>query len=206
VRPDWFLSIWYVPYKPCTYLASRLALSPNRPNRASTWAPSPRSTNKCVQNGCLDYGALGANCAPMLHRNWQCLQMDRREIPYDTRHQGVPSGASKLISKHMVCSMQTMHLPRIKISTISKLTEPSLHLSLFNQEYQIVRPKWFLRLWCIRRKLCTYIALKLTMSTNGLKQASIWHTLSRSSIGCVQIDFLAYGMFLANHAPILRQD
>ena len=46
-----------------------LALSPNRPNRASTWAPSPKTTNKCVQNGFLDYGALGAHCAPILHRN-----------------------------------------------------------------------------------------------------------------------------------------
>ena len=90
-----------------------------------------------------------------------------------TRHQGVTSGASKLISKHMVCSMQTMHLPCIRISTISKLTEPSFHLSLFTQEYQIVRPKWFLRLWRTRRKLCTYLALKLTMSTNGPKQDSI---------------------------------
>ena len=69
VRPNWVLSISYVPCKPCTYLASRLALSPNRPNRASIWAPSPRSTNKCVQNGFLDYGALGANCAPILHQN-----------------------------------------------------------------------------------------------------------------------------------------
>jgi len=188
------------------YLASRLALFPNRPNRASNWAPSPRSTNKCVQNGFLDYGVLGANCAPILHRNQQCLQMDRSEIPYDTSHQGVPSGASKLISKHMVCSMQTINLPCIRISTISKLTKPSFHLSLFTQEYQIVRPKWFLRLWCIRRKLCTYLALKLTMSTNGPKQDFIWHTSSRSSIGCVQIDFYAYGMFLANHAPILHQD
>jgi hypothetical protein len=29
VHPNGFLSIWYVPCKPCTYLASRLALSPN---------------------------------------------------------------------------------------------------------------------------------------------------------------------------------
>ena len=69
VRPNWFLSISYVPCKPCIYLASRLTLSPNRPNRASTWAPSHRSINKCVQNGFLDYGALGANCAPILHQN-----------------------------------------------------------------------------------------------------------------------------------------
>jgi hypothetical protein len=34
VRPKLFMSLWYVQYKPCTYLASRLALSPNRPNRA----------------------------------------------------------------------------------------------------------------------------------------------------------------------------
>jgi len=115
VHQNWFPSIWYVPCKPCTYLASRLALSPNRPNRASTWAYSPRSTNKCVQNGFLDYAALGANCAPILHRNLKCLKMDRSEIPYDTCHQGVPSVASKLISKHMVCSMQTMHLPCIRI-------------------------------------------------------------------------------------------
>jgi len=69
VRPNWFLSISYVPYKPCIYLASRLALSPNRPNRAFTWAPWPRSTLECVQNGFLSYGALGANRAPILHGN-----------------------------------------------------------------------------------------------------------------------------------------
>jgi len=93
--------------------------------------------------------------------------MDRSEIAYDTRHQGVPSGAFKLISKHMICSMQTMNLPCIRISTFSKRIKPIFHLSLFTQEYQIVRPKWFLRLWCIRRKLCTHLALKLIMSTNG---------------------------------------
>ena len=96
--------------------------------------------------------------------------MDRSKIPYDTRHQGGPSVASKLISKRMVCSMQSMHLPCICISTISKLIEPSFHLGLFIHEYQIVHLKWFLRLWCIRRKLCNYLALKLTMSTNGQKR------------------------------------
>ena len=97
------------------------------------------------------------------------------------------------------------HAPTLH-STISKLTEPSFHLSHFIQEYQIVCLKRFLRLWCIRRKLCTYLALKLTMSTNGPKQDSIWHTSSRSSIGCVQIDFITYGTFHANCATILHQD
>ena len=73
VRPNWFLSILYVPCKPCIYVASRLALSQNRPNWAFTWAPWPRSTIGCVQNGFLSYGALGANRAPILHRNLHCL-------------------------------------------------------------------------------------------------------------------------------------
>jgi hypothetical protein len=34
VHPKLLMSLWYVQCKPCTYLASRLALSPNRPNRA----------------------------------------------------------------------------------------------------------------------------------------------------------------------------
>jgi hypothetical protein len=63
VHPHWFPSIWYVPCKPCTYLASRLALSPNISNRASTWASSSRSTIRCVKNGFWDYGALGTNYA-----------------------------------------------------------------------------------------------------------------------------------------------
>jgi len=33
------------------------------------WAPRSRSTIGCVQNGFLSYGAFGANCVPILHRN-----------------------------------------------------------------------------------------------------------------------------------------
>jgi hypothetical protein len=39
VRPKLFMSLWYVQCKPCTYLVSRLAQSPNGPNRAP---PDPR--------------------------------------------------------------------------------------------------------------------------------------------------------------------
>jgi hypothetical protein len=34
VRPQLFMSLWYVHCKPCTYLVSRFALSPNGPNMA----------------------------------------------------------------------------------------------------------------------------------------------------------------------------
>ena len=115
VYPNWFPSIWYVPCKPCTYLASRLALSPN----------------------------------------------SRIELPLEPLHLGIQTGASKR----------------------------------------------FLRLWCIRHKLCTYLAPKLTLSPNRPKRDSIWHTLSRSSIGCVKIDFRTYCTFHAyrsiNHASRL---
>jgi hypothetical protein len=45
VCPIRFLRLWYIRQKPCTYLASRLALSPNGLNRASTWASSPRRSS-----------------------------------------------------------------------------------------------------------------------------------------------------------------
>ena len=130
--------------------------------------------------------------------------MDRSKIPYDIHHLGVPLGASKLISEHMVHSIQTVHLSCIKISTIYEQTKPSFHLSPLTYEYHRVHPKWFLSLWCIRHKPCTYLASKLTLSPNSPKQDSIWHMSSRSSIMCVQIDFWAYGTVHANCASYLR--
>jgi len=79
--------------------------------------------------------------------------------------------------------MQTMHLSCINIRIISKQTERRFHLSPFTQEYHRVHPKWFLSLRCIRRKRCTYLAPKLTLSPYRPKRDSIWHVSSRSSIG-----------------------
>jgi hypothetical protein len=66
VRPKWFLSLWYFRHKPCTYLASRLALSPNGPKRDSTRSTSPRSTIGCMQNDFRAYVTFSANRAPIL--------------------------------------------------------------------------------------------------------------------------------------------
>ena len=60
--------------------------------------------------------------------------MDRSEIPNDTRHKGVLSGVSKLISKHMVRSMQTVHLSCVKINTISKIDQTELSLEPFTKD------------------------------------------------------------------------
>jgi hypothetical protein len=52
------------------------------------------------------------------------------EIPNDPRHLGVASGASKMISEPMIHSVQTLHVSCVKVSTISKWTKMSFHLSL----------------------------------------------------------------------------
>jgi hypothetical protein len=130
VCPKWFLSLWYVRRKQCTYLASRLALSPNKLNRASTWASSPRSTIGCVPNGLWAYGMFDTNYAPILQQHYHCLQMDREEIPHDPHHLGVLSGASKMISKPTVRSAPTVHLSCIKLSIIYIRNESCFHLSL----------------------------------------------------------------------------
>ena len=88
-------------------------------------------------------------------------------IPHDPPQLGVPSGASKTISKTMIRSAQTVHGSYVKIRTISKRTKTSFQLSFVTSEYHQVRPKRHLRLWYVWRIPCTYLALTLTTSPNG---------------------------------------
>jgi hypothetical protein len=69
-------------------------------------------------------------------------------------------------------SIEIVHLSCFKISTISEWTELSLEPRL--REYHWVCPKWFMSGWCIPRKLCTYVAPTLTLSTNEKKWDSTW--------------------------------
>jgi hypothetical protein len=132
--------------------------------------------------------------------------MDENKIRHDPLHLGVPSGASKMIFKPMVRSAQTVHLSCVKISTISKRTKMSFHLSLVTKEYLRVHPKQFLSLWYVWHKLCTYLALTLTPSRNRPKRDSTRPMSHRSSIGCVQNNFQTDGTFGTNRAPIRRKD
>jgi len=172
VRLKWFPSLWYVKRIPCTYLLPWLALSPNRPKQASTWPTSPRSTFGCVKNDSLAYGTFDVNHASNLHEDSHYLQMDRNELPLEPHHVAIPWGASKMISRLMVCSSQIVLLSCVEINTISKWTKMSFHLTNITMEYTRMSPKWFRCPWYIRRKLCTYIAPRLTLSPNGPKQAS----------------------------------
>ena len=115
--------------KPCTYLPSTLTLSPNGAKQDSTRPTSARSSIGCVQTDFQAYGTFDAKRATILHRCQHCLQTDRNEISHDPRHLGVPSGASKMISKPRVRSTQAAHLSCVKISTLSKQTETSFQLS-----------------------------------------------------------------------------
>jgi hypothetical protein len=145
------------------------------------------------------------NRAPILHRHQHYLQMHQNEIPHDPCHLGVPSGVYKTISEAMVRSAQTVHLSCVKISNIFEWSGSTFHLSLVTLEYHQVRLKWFLSLWYVWRKSCTYLASRLALSPNDMNQASTWASSPRSTIRCVQNDFWSYGTFGANRAPILRQ-
>jgi hypothetical protein len=145
---------------------------------------------------------FGPNHAPILHQHKHCLQTDQNKIWHDPRHLGLASGASKTIPETMVCSVQTVHLSCVKISIISKQTETSFHLRLDTWEYRQVRPKWFLSLWYICHKLCTYLVPTVTPFPNRWKWDSTWPTSPRSSIESIQNGFWSYGMFGANRAPI----
>jgi hypothetical protein len=204
VRLKWFLSLWYVWRKPCTYLALRLTLSPNGLKWHSTWPTSPRGSIRCIQNDLCPMVRLVNNRAPILHWRNHYHQMDRNEIPHDQCHLGGPSGVSKRISEPMVRSAQIVQLSCVKISTIFEQTKTSTHLSLVTKEYHRVLLKWFLSLWYHRRKPCSYLASRLAQSPNRPKWASTWVSSPRSTIGCVQNDLWAYGTFGANRAPILH--
>jgi hypothetical protein len=91
----------------------------------------------------------------------------------------------------MVCSVQTMYVSCVKISTISKQTEMSFCLSLITSEYHWLHLKWFLTLWYVQHKPITYLASRLALSPNGPKRASTWASSSRNSIGCIENNFLA---------------
>ena len=92
-------------------------------------------------------------------------------FPLHPCHLGVPSGASKLIYEPVVRLAQIVHLSCVEPNTFSKLTETSLHLTHI-YDFHRVRPKRLPSLLHVRFKPCTYLASRLTLSTNELKRAS----------------------------------
>jgi hypothetical protein len=95
----------------------------------STWALSPRSTIRCIQNDFYAYGMFGANRGPIWLQDCQHLQTKWNKILHDTGHLVVPSCASKMISQAVVRSAQTVHLSWTDTNTISYRTEMRFHIN-----------------------------------------------------------------------------
>jgi hypothetical protein len=123
------MNLWYVQCKPCAYLASRLALSPNRPSRTP---PDPRRLEVPSGVSKMIYGPMVRliETEHLSCTNANTVSSRSKRVPHDPRHLGVPSVATNTISEPTGLSMQTMHQSCIKGSTISKWTEPSFDLRL----------------------------------------------------------------------------
>jgi hypothetical protein len=124
---------------------------------------SRTSTIGCVQNDIRAYGTFGANHAPTLCCDYHYLQTDPHH----------PSGAPKKISLHVVHSAQTVHLSFVEINTLSKQTQISFHLTHITEEFDRVHPKRSPSLLHVRRKSCTYLALRLTLSQKVISKSMI---------------------------------
>jgi hypothetical protein len=137
-RPKWFLSRCYVWRKLWTYLSLTLTLSPNGPKWDSTWPTSPSSSIGCIQNNLWAYGTFDTKRAPILCQDYHYLQMDRLTVsPNGPKWDSTwPTSPSSFI----VCVQNDFHasgmfsanhaLSCVKVSSISKWTETSFHLSL----------------------------------------------------------------------------
>jgi hypothetical protein len=130
--------------------------------------------------------------------------MDRKKLPPEPRHLGVPTGASKTISGPILHLAQTVYLCYTDTKTISKRTKMRFHMTHITSEFHRLSPKWFLSVRYVRCKLWTDLASRLALSLNGLKRAYSWASSHRSTIGCIQNYFWASGTFSANRAPILH--
>jgi hypothetical protein len=141
-----FANLLRVQRKPCTYLVSRLALSPKRPNWASIWPTSPRSSIIYLKrfwslwyvrhlpetisiHNFRAYCAFDVYRASNLRVDSHYLQTDKNGLPFDPRHLGGPSGVPKTIFEPIGRLVETVHLSCVEIYTISKWIETSFYLT-----------------------------------------------------------------------------
>jgi hypothetical protein len=170
--PKWFLSLFYVWHKPCTYLAPILTLPQIDRNEISydprhlgVTSSVPKTIlepmvflTQTVHLSCITSSTISKRTESSFHSSlitkeyhrvrpkwfpslWyvrckRCtylvsrlaqLQMYQIKLTLKPCHQGVPLGASKMISKPMVRLTQIVHLSCVQISTISIQTESSFH-------------------------------------------------------------------------------
>jgi hypothetical protein len=89
--------------------------------------------------------------------------MDWIKHPLEPRYLGVPSGASKTISKPTVCLAQTCKNLAPTPTLSPNGTKTRFHRTHVTFEFHRVHPKWFLSLWYARRKPRTFLASRLAL-------------------------------------------
>jgi hypothetical protein len=115
---------------------------------------------------------------------------------------GVPSGASKMIFEPMECKPCTYVATTLTClqTDQNKIPHDPRHLAVPSYAPKMIsKPRY------IQCKLCTNLTSRLALSPTGPKWASTWASLPRINIACVQNYSWAYGMFSANHAPIMHR-
>jgi hypothetical protein len=144
VCPKWFLSMCYVRHKMCTYLASRVALSPNELNQATTWARHlgvPSGASKMISEPMVRSAqTMHLSCVKIR----TIFQMNWIKHPLDPHQLGVPSNASKKIYVPTVCLAQTVHLSWTDTITVSKWTKTRFHMTHVTLEFHRVHQQQFL--------------------------------------------------------------
>jgi hypothetical protein len=150
---------WYIRRKPCTYLASRLTLSPNRAKRGSIWASSPWSYIGCdlsnpkintiskqtkanfhLTHVTFEFNLVRPKWFPSLlhvrHKRGTYLALWLALSPKKSKRGSIwptsprsSSGLPKWIYEPIVRLVQTVHLSNVLINTIPKRTKTSFHLT-----------------------------------------------------------------------------
>jgi hypothetical protein len=187
-RPKWFLRLWYVRHKPCTYLASRLALSSSGLNWASL-EPSHLGLPSCASK---TISVPVVRSAQTVHLSCVKISTISNELSQASTWASSPRstiGCDQNDFWAYDMFSQTVHLSCTDTSTLPKWTKTRFHMTDVSLEFHRVRPKWFLRLWNVRHKSCTYLVSRWAISLNGLARPSNLALSPRSTIGCVQIDF-----------------
>jgi hypothetical protein len=126
----------------------------------------------CVQDDFRADGTFDTYRAPILRQDYHYLQMDSNKLPLEPHHLGVSSGASKMNSEPMICSVQTVHLYCTDTDTVSKRTETRFYMTPSPRSSIGFVQDNFVSLWYLRHTSRSSLASKLTLSPNGHKQAS----------------------------------
>jgi hypothetical protein len=196
MRPKWFLSLLHE-HKPCTYLALRLRLSPNRPKSSLIWPMSPQSSIGVLKTismpmVCLSHlGHLSCTKINTISKQTK-RSFHLTHITYKF-HRVRPKRFSSLL--HVRYKPCTNLVWRLTLSPNGP-KRASIWPTHLTAEVPMVHSAQTMLLSCT----------KFNIIPTRTKWTSTWPTSPRSSIGSTQNDFQAYYTFGTNGAPILRQD